>query len=111
MNLFKENKKTRIYLDIYKFYVLALKPTLSIFNAFAKYSSKAFGEEWTVDKFNIEKHHDASGNDCSLSCRKYLTLINCDIHHGGKYSKPVINLKLFWIVFVDAFTKKLSVNL
>ena len=86
----KQKRKERIYLDIHKFYVPALKPTLSIFNAFAEYSSKAFGEEWPVSKFNMEKQHDASGNDCSLSCGKSLTLIDCDIHHGGKYSKPVI---------------------
>ena len=84
-----------MYLDICKFYIPVLKPTPSISNAFAIYSSKAFWEEWTVGKFNMEKQHDASGNERSLSSGKYLTLIDCDIPHGGKYSKPVTNLKSF----------------
>ena len=113
MNLFKEKQKTEewMYLDIYKFYIPALKSTPSTSNAFSKYSSKTFWEEWTVGKFNMEKQHDASGNERSLSSDKYLTLIDRDIPHGAKYSKPVTNLKIFWIVFVDAFTKKLSKNL
>ena len=100
-----------MYLDICKFYIPALKPTPSISNAFAIYSLKAFWEEWTVGKCNMEKQHDASGNERSLSSGKYLTLIDCDIPHGGKYSKPVTNLKSFWSVSVDAFTKKLSKKL
>ena len=55
-----------MYPDIYKFYVPALKPTLSTFNAFLKYSSKAFKEEWIVGKFHMEKQHDALGNDYSF---------------------------------------------
>ena len=100
-----------MYLDIYKFYISALKSTLSTSNAFSKYSSKTFWEEWTVGKFNMEKQHDASGNERSLSPSKYLTLIDRDIPHGGKYSKPVTNLKSSWVFSVDAFTKKLSKNL
>ena len=56
----------------------------------------------------MEKQHDASGNERSLSSDKYLTFIDCGIPHGGKYSKPDTNLESFWIVSVDAFTKKLS---
>ena len=99
-----------MYLDICKFYVPALT-TLSTSYAFAIYSSKAFWEEWTVGKLNIEKQHDASGNERSLSFGKYLTLIDRDIPYGGKYSEPATNLKSFWIVSIDAFTKKLSKNL
>ena len=53
----------------------------------------------------MEKQHDASENESSLLSGKYLTLIDRDIPHGGKHSKPVTNLKGFWIVSVDAFTK------
>ena len=100
-----------MYLDIYKFYIPALKSTPSTSNAFSKYSSKTFWKEWTVGKFNMEKQHDTSGNERSLSSDKYLTLIDRDIPHGAKYSKPVTNLKIFWTVSVDAFTKKLLKNL
>ena len=95
-----------MYLDIYKFYVPAIRPIPLTSNGFSKYSSKAFWEEWTVGKFNMEKQHDASGNERSLSSGKYLTLIDRDIPNGGKYSKPVTNLKSFSIVSVEAFAKK-----
>ena len=94
-----------MYLDIYQFYVPALKPTPSTSNVFSKYSSKAFCKECTVGKFNMEKQHDASGNERSLSSGKYLTFIDRDIPYGGKYSKPVTNLKSFCIVSVDGLLK------
>ena len=98
-----------MYLDIYNFYVPALKPTPSTSNAFSKYLSKAFWEEWTVGKFNRKSSMMPQGMIIhSLSYGKYLTLIDHNIPHGGKYSKPVTNLKSFWIVSVNAFTKKLS---
>ena len=100
-----------MYLDIYKFYIPALKSTPSTSNAFSKYLSKTFWKEWTVGKFNMEEQRDASRNERSLPFDKYLTLIDRDIPHGAKYSKPVTNLKIFWTFFVVAFTKKLSKNL
>ena len=91
-----------MYLDIYKFYVPALKPTPSTSNTFVKYSSKTFWEEWMVGKFNMQKQHDASGNEHSLSSGKKLTLIDRDILHGGlktsyksKKSLDCIRLRIY----------------